>query len=774
MNFFLKFPLLIVIIITVITILLAIPIPTLQIDNDTTRFLPESNPDRQQYIKIEDKYGANMIMVVSIKFKDGYVYSKNNLVFIDEITKEIEQLPTINKVIAITNVDFLTGTEDGIQTTPLIEKIPKTEEEESIIKERLLSWKMYKGSLFSDDFKATLIAIKLTLGIKNKNAEETYKNVKQILKKYKNDKYEFYVAGLPTVLVTLATNMRKDLARLVPFVAFVLILVLLFSFRRIGGVILPTITVLITTIWTLGIMSIFKVNLTMIASAIPVLMIAVGSAYGIHIVSHYYDEIDKVSNISKERHRLIIFDTIKRIGGAILLAALTTMAGFGSLATSKIVPIKEFGIFISIGVLFAFLISITLVPALILLKNKALKKRNGNNNKLDFLTNLLLSMYKFLLKGKIRIIIIFIIILFISIFGTSKIVVGNPMVNYFKNNTEIKKADTFANKYFNGTTILTFIIKGEKAGDLTDPIILIKLDEMQRYLETKYKDIGNIMSFTELVKKMNQVMNADETGDYYEIPYNIEKYRCKDLNELKQLIAQYLLLFSGNLDDYVDDSIEPSETKVDIMLKKADFNLIKKIENDIKQYVQKKFPNNYNVIVSGNAKLQTVVSDLIVNSQISNIIFSLFAVFIILTLSNKSFIAGIFGVITLSVPVFLNFGIMGFLKIRLDAGTSMVASVAIGIGIDYTIHFINAYCHERRKTDNLDLVTTKTLLGCGKAIIFNATSVACGFLVLIFSSFMPLIYFGALLAFTMITSSLSSMTLLPVMLNIFKPKFISK
>ncbi|HOJ65219.1 MAG TPA: MMPL family transporter [Spirochaetota bacterium] len=782
MKYLFKFPSLIIIVIVVITILLALPIPTLQIDNDTTKFLPESNPERAAYKNIEDQYGENMMMAVSIKFKKGYLYSKDNLELIKQLTEEFEKLPTLEKVTSVVNVDYIVGTEDGIETTKLIENMPENEEEENKIKEKLLSWEMYKN-FFSEDFTATMIALKLNLGIKNKNAEESYKQVKEILKRYKNDDYEFYIAGLPTVLVLIANNMRKDLAKLVPFVVIILILTLLVSFRRVGGIALPTLTVLITTVCTLGIMAIFKINLTMIASAIPVLMIAVGSAYGIHIISHYYDEIDKEKllnkTISEERNREIIFDTIKRIGGAVLLAALTTMAGFGSLATSKIVPIKEFGIFTSIGVLIAFLTSLTLIPSLLLVRHKALKAKikkenDENNKKLDILTKALFIMYKFLSKGKIRVIILFGIILLIAIFGTTRIIVGNPMINYFKKDTEIRKADSFANKNFNGTTIITMVIKGENPGDLTDPDILIKLDNLQKYLKKKYKDIGNIISFTELIKKMNQVMNADEVGNYYEIPYDPVKYKCQDKMELKQLIAQYLLLFSGNLKEYVDDSIEPSQTKVDILLKNPDFDLVRKIEKDILDYAKNNFPENYKVVISGNAKLQVVVSNLIIDSQITNIIFSLIAVFLILTLYYKSGIAGIFGVITLSIPIFLNFGVMGFLKIRLDAGTSMVASVAIGIGIDYTIHFMNAYHHERKKSNDLNTVTTNALLSCGKAIIFNAASVGLGFLVLVFSSFMPLIYFGALLAFTMLTASLSSMTLLPVMLNIFKPKFIAR
>ncbi|HPO49199.1 MAG TPA: MMPL family transporter, partial [Spirochaetota bacterium] len=475
------------------------------------------------------------------------------------------------------------------------------------------------------------------------------------------------------------------------------------------------------------------------------------------------------------------FHTLKRIGGAVLLAALTRIAGFGSLATSNIVPLREFGIFTAVGVLIAFIMAMTFIPSILLLRHKALKHKmvkvkdgNDQTKKLDFLTRTLLSIYRFLVKGKFRIIVIFAIVLFIAVFGTLRIVVGNPMVNYFKNDTEIRQSDSFANKNFNGTVILDLIVKGENAGDLTRPEILKAIDNLQIYLEQKYPDIGNILSFTDLVKKMNEVMNVDEEGNYYEIPYDPKKYRCESMDELKQLIAQYLLLFSGNTEDYVDDSIEPSQTKIEIMLKNGDFNLIRKIKNEILDYSKKNFPEGYEVIVSGNAELQVVVSELIVNSQITNIIFSLVAVFLILTIYFRSFIAGIFGVVTLAVPIFLNFGVMGFLGIRLDAGTAMVASVAIGIGIDYTIHFMNAYHHERKISSDLEVVTTRALTTSGKAIIFNAAAVALGFLVLVFSSFMPLVFFGGLVASTMVTASLSAMTLLPVMLNIFKPKFIGK
>jgi len=785
MNKFFKYPILIVVIICVITVVLGIQIKNLVIDNDTTKFMPLSHPARQESIEIEDTYGASMMMAVSVKFKDGYVYNKKNLEYIEKITSEFEQIEGVDSVTSVVNADYIFGTENGIETIKLVEKIPETSEEEAGVKERLTSWSIYKGNFYSQDFKSTMVALRLELGVGSKNAERAYKEIKKTLRQFENEGHDTYVAGMPTVLVIIAENMRADLARLIPFVVIILIATLFLSFRSAGGVILPTITVLITTVCTLGLMALFNIKLTMVASAIPVLMIAVGSAYGIHIISHYFDEVDAefliTGSISRERNNEIIFSTLKRIGGAVLLAALTTIAGFGSLATSSITLLRDFGIFAAIGVLIAFIIAMTLIPALLILRHKALKhkisrvKNNGNGSKKpDVVTKTLLAIYRFLVKGKIRVIILFAVILVIAAVGTSMIKVGNPMVNYFRKSTEIRKSDDFANKNFNGTTMLSVVIKGEEAGALTNPDILVAVEKMQVYLQKKYPDIGNILSFIDLVKKMNQVMNADESGDYYEIPYDSVKYRCESKEELKQLIAQYLMLFSGNTEEFVDDSIEPSQTKVEIILKNGDFDQIRALKKDILSFAEQNFPKGYKTTVSGNAFIQVIVSDLIVDSQIFNIISSLIAVFLILAIYYRSPFAGIMGILTLAAPIFLNFGVMGFLGIRLDAGTAMVASVAIGTGIDYTIHFMNAYCHERKLSADLDLVTKRALQTSGKAIVYNATSVALGFLVLVFSSFMPLIYFGALVAFTMLTASFSAMTLLPVALNIFKPKFISK
>ena len=195
---------------------------------------------------------------------------------------------------------------------------------------------------------------------------------------------------------------------------------------------------------------------------------------------------------------------------------------------------------------------------------------------------------------------------------------------------------------------------------------------------------------------------------------------------------------------------------------------------DAAAFAEAHFPVGYSLEITGTSRIMYILTNLITKSQTMSILISLTLVFIILSITHRSIEGGLIGIIPIGFTVLINFGVMGIFGIRLDISTAMVAAVSIGIGIDYTIHYLSYYHFERLKTENLETVARNTLAGAGKAIIVNALSVAGGFLVLLFSKFNPLNYFGLLIAITMITSSTASLTLLPILLEMFKPKFISR
>jgi hypothetical protein len=243
---------------------------------------------------------------------------------------------------------------------------------------------------------------------------------------------------------------------------------------------------------------------------------------------------------------------------------------------------------------------------------------------------------------------------------------------------------------------------------------------------------------------------------------------------LANLISQYLLVYSGSLEDFADDSLEPQSARMYVALEATNSLVAERVSQAARDYAAEHFPEGYEVTIAGFSDMESAVTRLIVNSQLWSLFSALVVVFIIVSVANRTMIAGLYGIVPLGLAILINFGVMGLTGIKLNIATAMIASIAIGIGIDYTIHFLARYRIERAETDDLREVTKRSILTTGKAILYNAFAVGAGFAVLIASNFNPLRFVGVLVALTMLTSSLAAMTVLPVLLNLFRPRFTER
>ncbi|MEM5948027.1 MMPL family transporter [Spirochaetia bacterium 38H-sp] len=914
--FIYRHPWVVIAVICAITVFFGVWIPGIELDNDTFHFIPDNHPERMAFKNTEDLFGEAIGMVVGIEVETGSIFDRDVLGFVDKLTKKIEELDQVGDVMSVTNADYIAATAEGMEVVPIVDSV-NSDEDIKLLKSRLLSWDMYEGVLYSSDFKATQIIVPIKSTSTEDEREAIYRSIKQAIADYAVPGVKTYVAGTPAMTVLISHNMNTDIKLLIPLVILVLTASLFLSFRRLGGVILPLVTVVISTIWTVGLMALLGIKLSLIGTVIPVLMVAVGSAYGIHIISHYYDLVrDKGTSVSEDVHVELIVETVRDVGKPVLLAAITTMVGFGSLASSQVRPIQEFGIFSAFGVLAALIVAVTFIPSILLVRHRALKSAEQKNGKEDGVDRFMLFLYRLFSSKRASIILLAIIAIGLGIYGTTLLDKDNVLVDYFKPNTEIRKADKFFREKFTGTKSFEIIVDGKASGALTDPDVLVAMDGLSSYLKDKYPEVKKVISFSDFLKRINQVLNtppeqlteekttpiekesslsvsqqegsnsgfsslsffsddsknnnantssseqdktasSDTTYDnslfffdssdttdspsdtsrqgesvysshsnieasyttakpgisdiefarllntayamadsqdisarelvklinrelnymgaaYYEIPHEPKKYSLSSKEELSNLISQYLLLFSGNLSSWTDDAIEPSMAKISVQI--SDTGSIKPymIAKDAEEYAKRHFPQGYSIRTSGVAKVEYALTDLIVKSQVISIVASLALVFLIIVINFRSVVAGIYGLIPLGITVLLNFGIMGILGIKLDISTSMVASLAIGIGIDYTIHFLNYYHRERLRTGDSKKASSNSIKGVGKAIVFNAVSVAAGFLVLLLSRFTPLNYLGLLIAITMLTSSTASISLLPALFSIKEPAFLRK
>ncbi|MBR6145058.1 MAG: MMPL family transporter [Treponema sp.] len=316
--------------------------------------------------------------------------------------------------------------------------------------------------------------------------------------------------------------------------------------------------------------------------------------------------------------------------------------------------------------------------------------------------------------------------------------------------------------------------------DFVDPNIAYKAgleqtksaEEILNLLNTAYIEAGGKnASFEKVFEQFQKQLNYKGLA-YYEIPGDVTKYPVATKEELQDVVNDYMSLLSGSLDRFVDKENKPSQLRIQCQLRThatADTGII--IEA-AKEYAKNHFPQGYTIEFTGSSQMEYAMTNMIVSSQITSLSLSLGSVFLIIAISFGSVWAGLLGVVPLALTILLNYMVMGFAGINLDFITSIIASVAVGVGIDYTIHFLTTYKEERSKSADIKLVTMQTFKKSGKGIVTNALSVGLGFLVLCLSKFSVLRCIGVLVAIVMFASSVLAMTIIPGILNWLDPAFI--
>lgn len=776
--------------------------------------------------------------------------------------------------------------------------------------------------------------------------KETLKKVKEITENYtKDSNLKVIYFGDPVVSENMHEFIISDLVRLIPLVSVVVLLTLFISLKTLDGTVLPLITVLLSTACTCGLMAVFNFTFTIVTSIIPVALIACGSAYGIHVLTHYYIALDEAKakgvEITKEVHKEIILKGVGDCKVAVFLAAITTVIGFISLVSSPMGPLHSFAIFTAIGVALSWLFSVTFIPAVLMVKpvkkigkkskimqEVTTKVKKHTINRGNASHDSLYSIFLFFCGSKPRMYIFGALIIIFSFFGIKKLHIDTSIINYFPKESQLRQDIDYVDKRFAGTNLIFMVVDGPKAtdadgnfldedgipvmnkngkyldvngniikksdgrkpalveGSMKNPDILEALDGLQDDIYTKFPCVGKIISFSTLIKRMNQVLHApnaenltvaaassassdfgsddfadfgsdfgdfgiDDFGDFgadtssaeetyemlpdyvdpnvayvnklnstitveeglnllssayaeaggknasidevvkvlekklnykgsdfYEIPYDEAKYGYAQHEALKNVVGNFLFMLSDKEtlgrwanDPQNENVLNPNRLRVQMVFRSQSTEDIESVIAECNSYAKNHFPEGYEISFTGKGELESVMTDMVVSSQIQSLAFSLLCVFVVIALSFRSGWAGLLGAVPLAFTIFLNYMTMGFAKINLDLVTSIIASVAVGIGIDYTIHFLETYRAERAKTTDVHAAARRTFASSGVGILTNALAVGLGFLVLCLSKFAVLRYIGILIAIVMFTSSMLAMTILPGFLTNYDPKF---
>ncbi len=754
----LRHPIIVLVSILLITLGFLIPLYTNSyIETDLDKYMPQSHPAFVYSTQAEEWFSIQDGIIIAVENTDG-IYQSETLEKIKQITKELQAMEGIDKndVTSLYTADNIKGSEYGLEVSEFYNKVPSSQEDLLKLQESVKSNDMVYKRLVSEDEKVTLIIASISGAA---FSQEFYHEILDLVDSYEGPEI-LHVAGRPIVEGSLAALAPADMAKMIPIVILIIILVLLLVMRSFMATILTLLVVLLSVLWSFGLMSTLSVPIYAVSTMLPVMLIAIGVADGIHLFNHL--------KLYQQKHPLAtkkecVQDMITGMRKPVIMTSVTTAIGFLSLLTSQVYPIKYFGFFTAFGVLMAMCLSLILIPAGLMLfglpKWKIINKLKMNNKKAPFSR----KFSSWLLTHSTLTIILTVIIIAGSLWGTSKVWIDSSFLSQFENDSEINIADTYINDNFGGTSTMNVIFDADKEDAFKNPEVLKLMETLQNDVEESLDVVGNSFSLTDYIKRMNMVMHADDKA------YNI-------IPDSQELIAQYLLLYemSGdpdNLTSVVDYTYQ--KANMTFQLKSDSSVAIKSAMEIIEKYEPSLEELGVNMNYAGSGYKALVFSDLILEGQIYSILISLVLVILLLSLMFKKLKIGLIGAVPSIITVGFSFGIMGILQIPLSITTALLTSIAIGIGIDYAVHFIERYKIYAKETGNAEIALEMTMEHSGRAISFNALVVISGFLVLLFSVFPPNRALGALVSLNMFTSFLGTLTIMALLL--VKSKiFISK
>jgi len=737
----------------VIAVGFAYPIPFMTQETDFAEFMSDDDPIIVLMDEAEARYGRSWGIMVMLFNEDG-IFNDVTLGKIERMTDEIEAIPGIKSVSTPLNSQTIVGSAAAISVRKAAPGgvAPRTPEDMEIFRERLMADENLIGGVVSENGQAALINVELEVG-----ADEyaITPSIVEIVDASRGGSDTLYIYGDAYFDTVMSEEMSTDISLLFPLAILVMVALLFASFVTIRGILLPIAIVLLSVIVAMGAMVILGFPMTTMSFIAPILLLAIGIADAIHVLNRYNEEIAR--GVEK---RQAILNTMQEMKAPVVMTSLTTAVGFLSLLSAFLVPQRHFGVVTAIGVLAAMLFSLVLIPAIFSLLKKP--RVRDLSKGLRPLTRVLLAFEKVIVGHRK-------LVLFISLVIFGVMVAGIPNLRVETSNEEFLGEDhaavqvlDFTADYFSGDMSLMVEFDTGVRDGLKDPAVLNAMLALEEFLLEN--GIAKTFSLTTLVRQMNQKFNADDPA-FYVIPDNA------------QLIAQLLLLYSfqgGTMGDMAVGDF--SAGTVTGMYQMGSSGNVSRLAGVVQEYLDEHFPEGgeMRVRMIGGTTLMDRIFSQMQNSQLIGLATTISAVAVLVMLLMGSIVAGLIAAIPLILTVTFSMGIMAYTGQPLDIMTLMVSVVAVGIGVDYSIHFISRFRAEYRKDKNAERSLQATIQTTGRGITYNALTVALGFFILIFASFKGIRTFGWQIALTMGVSALSAISVIPAILVQWQPKFLSR
>lgn len=647
------------------------------------------------------------------------------------------------------------------------------------IKQEVMGNELMLNSVYSDDNKSTMITVELF--VKQDDADgqvRAYEAIKHLVDDYRARHPEFtdevYIAGVPIFIAEQKKLTDSDLATLLPVVLLIVGGILIVFFRRPMGFVLPMLNVVMCTIWTLGTMSLFRVPMDLVTSALPVFLITICGADAIHMMNEYYTQHN--SGLSPKE---AVKKSLRAMLSPIVLTTVTTIAGFLFSTSTNISSIQSFGIFMAVGLFSAQIISLLLIPAWLNLTKAKSKIDSTKTSERERLGVALEHFFGSLIKYRKASLIVFVVFMSGLGFMATKIVVEDAGSDYFSAENEFRKSDEFVNSHIAGTSPGWVEIAGDEPNAILNTETVAFIDKLDKFLLTQ-ENVTYTYSVATYIKRMNLALH-DMNPEFNRLPNRTEVVTSVD-PETNQtiseqingddLISQLVLLYENGGGSDLNNVLTRDFSKAAVLFT---MNTTRATEyqtllNNLDAWLAQNKPENVTVRVAGTPVIWTGVLHEIIKGQFTSFVLAFSSICLVLMLWLRSPKLGLLTALPLAATMVSYYGIMAILGIELNIGTALISFIVVGI-VDYSVHYLHRVKdHLATSNASIDESLLYAIRHSGSSIVFNVALFSLGFLTLLLSQFKPIAYLGGLVALALTISGFMSIFLISMLAPWFMRK----
>ena len=720
------------------------------VDDDMLAMLPNNMSSKLSWDAVQDEFGSTESIFIAFGIKDKTIFNKSSFSDLWKLTNELESRPGIKKVTSLSNLPKIENVDDFLE----VHSLQPSEELDAIqineIKKYVYNNQSIRARSISKDGDYFNIMVQPNDSIAHNVVRDI---VVEIGDSLLSKNYEIHYGGTAYITGSVPGMIKNDISKLLGVGLVLMSLILLVNIRdlfavgMIFSVIIQSLIVMAGLMgWVVYLTGSENFYFTIINSSMPIILLTIANSDGVHVVTKFFKEMRRCGNTKKS-----IAKSIDILFVPIFLTSITTIAAFLALYFAPINQLMGYGVCLSAGILYAFILSLTFLPAAMSLKKWNLNSKAISQN--GYLEDIISKFGKLVISKPKLILVVGMIIMFVGTAGLSALKVDVNIANFFKEGTDFRKSIDFIDQEMTGTMDVRIRVEAP----IKDPNTLNEIQEMQKLLNSNPK-VTTSYSIVDVVKQMHRIF-MDDNPEFETVP--------KDEKKVSNLLMMYSI--SGDQDDL--NTIADYNYKVGlitalsrVMSTEEIIQFVKKIEDQVYN-----FKHISNTSITGMAIVIRDLIYLVIESSLISIFSSIILICLITSIFFKNFSWGFLSIVPLVTAVLINFGFMGIAGIHLSHVTALLSSVIIGVGVDFSIHYV--YQYRRLIKDKVrNGISNKVINEVGYPIVLDAAS-NMSFGALLFSTFIPVQYVGGLMVFAMFSTAFGTLTLLAASVELLKTSY---